>query len=152
VHDTEPRRFESGPAREVFSKKTTRGSDTSPRRSTPNSYKQRRRLKSRPLAEKIILSVHTGLRRGSLFHLRWDQVDFLNRVLRIPQTKSGRPHAVPLNATVLTTRGSHLRARKGQQKGNVPLRAWGDRRKWWNFRKEVARRTGRFPQLIREAA
>jgi integrase len=35
------------------------------------------------LAEKIILSVHTGLRRGSLFHLRWDQVDFLNRVLRI---------------------------------------------------------------------
>jgi integrase len=30
-------------------------------------------------------------------------VDFLNRVLRIPRTKSGRPHAVPLNATVLTT-------------------------------------------------
>jgi integrase len=55
------------------------------------------------LAEKIILSVHTGLRRGSLFHLRWDQVDFLNRVLRIQRTKSGRPHALPLNATVLTT-------------------------------------------------
>ena len=30
-------------------------------------------------------------------------VDFLNRVLRIPRTKSGRPHALPLNATVLTT-------------------------------------------------
>jgi integrase len=55
------------------------------------------------LAEKIILSVHTGLRRGSLFRLRWDEVDFLNRVLRIPRTKSGRPHAVPLNATVLAT-------------------------------------------------
>ncbi len=55
------------------------------------------------LAEKIILSVHTGLRRGSLFHLRWDQVDFLNRVLRIQRTKSGRPHALPLDATVLTT-------------------------------------------------
>ena len=55
------------------------------------------------LAEKIILSVHTGLRRGSLFYLRWDQVDFLNRVLRIQRTKSGRPHAMPLNATVLTT-------------------------------------------------
>ena len=37
------------------------------------------------LAEKIILAVHTGLRRGSLFHLRWDQVDFLNRVVRIHQ-------------------------------------------------------------------
>ena len=55
------------------------------------------------LAEKIILSVHTGLRRGSLFHLRWDHVDFLNRVLRIQRTKSGRPHALPLNATGLTT-------------------------------------------------
>ena len=41
------------------------------------------------LAEKIILSVHTGLRRGSLFHLRWDNVDFLNRVVRIQRTKSG---------------------------------------------------------------
>ena len=39
----------------------------------------------------------------SLFHLRWDSVDFLNRVVRIPRTKSGRPHAGPLNATVLTT-------------------------------------------------
>jgi integrase len=55
------------------------------------------------LAEKIILSVHTGLRRGSLFHLRWDYVDFLNRVVRVPRTKSGRPHAFPLNSTVLTT-------------------------------------------------
>ena len=61
-------------------------------------------IKTSPfLAEKIVLSVHTGLRRGSLFHLRWDQVDFLNRVLRIQRTKSGRPHALPLNATVLTT-------------------------------------------------
>jgi len=55
------------------------------------------------LAEKIILSVHTGLRRGNLFSLRWDYVDFLNRVVGIPRTKSGRPPAVPLNATVLTT-------------------------------------------------
>jgi integrase len=30
-------------------------------------------------------------------------VDSLNRVLRIPRTKSGRPPAVPLNGTVLTT-------------------------------------------------
>jgi integrase/recombinase XerD len=52
------------------------------------------------LAEKIILALHTGLRRGSLFGLRWEHVDFLNKVLRIPRTKSGRPHAVPLNATV----------------------------------------------------
>ena len=61
-------------------------------------------IKTSPfLAEKIILSVHTGLRGGSLFYLRWDCVDFLNRVVRISRTKSGRPYAVPLNTTVLTT-------------------------------------------------
>ena len=30
-------------------------------------------------------------------------MDFLNRVVRIPRTKSGRPHAVPLDATVVAT-------------------------------------------------
>ncbi len=55
------------------------------------------------LEEKIILAVHTGLRRGSLFNLRWDQVDLANNVIRIPRTKSGRPLSLPLNATALKT-------------------------------------------------
>ena len=55
------------------------------------------------LVEKIVLAAHTGLRRGSLFGLRWDQIDFVNRVMRIPRTKSGRPLSVPLNATALST-------------------------------------------------
>ena len=55
------------------------------------------------LEEKIILAVHTGLRRSSLFNLRWDQIDFANRVLRIPRTKSGRPLSMPLNATTIST-------------------------------------------------
>lgn len=52
--------------------------------STPSPY----------LVEKIVLAAHTGLRRGSLFNLRWDQMDLENRVLRIPRTKSGRPLSV----------------------------------------------------------
>lgn len=55
------------------------------------------------LVEKIILALHTGLRRGSLFHLRWEQIDFLNKLIRIPRTKSGRPHSVPLSRTALLT-------------------------------------------------
>jgi integrase len=55
------------------------------------------------LVEKIVLAAHTGLRRGSLFSLRWDQIDFANRVMRIPRTKSGRPLSVPLNQTALDT-------------------------------------------------
>ena len=55
------------------------------------------------LAERITLAIHTGLRRGNLFCLRWDQVDFLNQVLRVPRTKSNHPHAVPVNKTALET-------------------------------------------------
>ena len=55
------------------------------------------------LPEKIILSVHTGLRRGSLFNLKWDHVDFLNSVIRIPRTKSGHPHSIPLNKSAVVT-------------------------------------------------
>ena len=64
----------------------------------------RRTIKTSPyLEEKLVLAAHTGLRRGSLFNLRWDQLDFANRVMRIPRTKSGRPLSLPLNATALAS-------------------------------------------------
>ncbi len=55
------------------------------------------------LVEKIVLATHTGLRRGSLFNLRWEQIDLANRVMRIPRTKNGRPLSVPLNGTAVAT-------------------------------------------------
>ena len=57
------------------------------------------------LADKITLAIHTGLRRGNLFGLQWDQIDFPNQVLRVPRTKANHPHAVPLNKTSLETLG-----------------------------------------------
>jgi len=48
----------------------------------------------------IILDLNTGLRRRNLLSLRWDQVDFKRRIIRIEsRTKSGRPHNLPLNDT-----------------------------------------------------
>ena len=63
----------------------------------------KRNVRSPFLAEKITLAVHTGLRRGNLFDLHWDQVDLLNQVLRVPRTKANHPHAVPLNETAMAT-------------------------------------------------
>ena len=63
------------------------------RANTPSPY----------LEEKIVLATHTGLRRGSLFDLRWEQIDLASSVMRIPRTKSGRPLSVPLNATAKAT-------------------------------------------------
>ncbi len=70
--------------------------------STPSPY----------LEEKIVLAAHTGLRRGSLFNLRWDQIDFANAVMRIPRTKSGRPLSLPLNVTAKTTLQKLFEARE----------------------------------------
>jgi integrase len=48
----------------------------------------------------IVLDVNTGLRRRNILYVRWDQVDFKRRIIRIEsRTKSGRPHNLPLNDT-----------------------------------------------------
>ena len=48
----------------------------------------------------IVLDVNTGLRRRNILDLRWDQVDFKRRLIRIEsRTKNGRPHNLPLNDT-----------------------------------------------------
>jgi integrase len=55
------------------------------------------------LREAIELAVHTGLRRGNLLSLRWEWIDWLSGVVRVPHTKSGKPH-VPLNETARGSR------------------------------------------------
>lgn len=43
----------------------------------------------------------TGQRRTEVRRMRWEDVDFERELWTIPRTKSGRPHIVPLNATLL---------------------------------------------------
>ena len=43
----------------------------------------------------------TGLRQGEQFGLLWEQVDFANHVLKIPESKDGKHRFVPLNQAAL---------------------------------------------------
>lgn len=61
----------------------------------------------------IWLYLLTGLRKTELLEARWENVDLIRREIRLPDTKSGRPHDVPLSAGAI-----HLLRLLPRQEGN----------------------------------
>jgi integrase len=53
-------------------------------------------LSNRTVRDYLVLLVFTGLRRGEGARLRWADIDFEGRTLTVANTKSGRPHTLPL--------------------------------------------------------
>lgn len=51
----------------------------------------------RPL---VLAAIHTGLRRGELLRLRWEDVDFYSGTLTVRQAKSGEGRRLPMNGVV----------------------------------------------------
>lgn len=49
----------------------------------------------------VLLSLLLGTRKNELLRARWDQVSFEQRTLRLPETKNGRVHSVPLSSAAL---------------------------------------------------
>jgi integrase len=54
----------------------------------------------RPL---VIVALHTGMRRGELANLRWQDVDFHTRTLVVRESKSGEGRRMPMNRVVAAT-------------------------------------------------
>jgi len=64
-----------------------------------NSEEEQRLLKSsvdyhRPI---IKVAIHSGMRRGEILNLKWQNVDLEKRELRVTNTKSGKARLVPVN-------------------------------------------------------
>jgi integrase len=64
----------------------------------------------------VLTALHTGMRKGEILNLRWDQVDFDNREIKVENTKSGKPRSIPINDLLCAT----LRNEK-RQTGNSPF-------------------------------
>ncbi len=52
---------------------------------------------NRGAANIMRLALFTGMRRGELFRLRWNHVDFRNGIITLVDTKSGRDRRIPMN-------------------------------------------------------
>ena len=50
----------------------------------------------------VELALATAMRRGELFSLTWDQIDFTRRTARLPLTKNGTARTVPLSTVAIT--------------------------------------------------
>ena len=62
-----------------------------------------RLLSASPIYLKPILvaALNTGMRRGEIFNLKWDQVDFSQRTIKATNTKSGKNRIIPINWLLL---------------------------------------------------
>lgn len=51
----------------------------------------------------IILALHTGMRRGEIFKLKWNDIDFNKHFIYVKETKSNVMRKVPMNSFVADT-------------------------------------------------
>ena len=56
----------------------------------------------------LIVALNTGMRKGEILRLRWNDIDFENQFISLWETKSNRPRKIPMSGLVAET----LRARK----------------------------------------
>lgn len=56
-----------------------------------------RRAHLRPI---VLIALHTGMRRGEILSLRWEQVDFSRNSIQLLRTKSGKPRSIPMNKVI----------------------------------------------------
>lgn len=51
----------------------------------------------------VIAALHTGFRRGELFHLTWQDVDFKQGIIRVVNAKNGERRELPMTDTLQDT-------------------------------------------------
>lgn len=58
----------------------------------------------------VMIAIETGMRRGEIVGMRWQDVDLARRIVSIPHTKTGRPRVIPLTARASAILSAQVRA------------------------------------------
>jgi len=51
----------------------------------------------------LITALHTGMRRGEILNLKWNDVDLENRIVTVQDSKSGKKRMIPMDDTLYET-------------------------------------------------
>lgn len=49
----------------------------------------------------LIVALNTGMRKGEILRLKWQDIDLENRIILVKKTKSGEPRTLPINSRLL---------------------------------------------------
>ncbi len=83
----------------------------------------------RPL---VFVALHTGMRKGELLTLKWCNVDFEKRIIKVEETKSKKMRFIPVNS-VLFDELSSLKLKRGTEQRVFPFKyvqkAWENARR-----------------------
>src|SRR5687768_9028455 len=61
----------------------------------------------------VVLAIGTGMRRGDLFKLTWERIDFQRGLIYVPNSKTGKDYSVPMNEDVRSTLQQIRRSTRG---------------------------------------
>ena len=109
----------------------------------------RSKAKSRHLEAIIITALNTGMRKGEILHLKWENVDFKNGYIIVVETKNGEIRKIPMNEQLT------MALKKVKDKNSSPEyvfsengKSYGDvKTGWWKALKEVKIENFRFHDM-----
>ncbi|MCX6822354.1 MAG: tyrosine-type recombinase/integrase [Candidatus Aenigmarchaeota archaeon] len=63
----------------------------------------------------LTVALHTGIRRGEILDLRWQNVDLLKRLIRVVKSKNGEKRSIPMSNTLFNVfKGMNVRDISGR--------------------------------------
>jgi integrase len=104
--------------------------------------------KSQHLEPIIKTALNTGMRKMEILLLRWPNVDFKTRNIRVEETKSGEPRIVPLNKELTEVLESAKKVSKGEYVFSNNGKPYTDvKTGWWRTLKRAGIEDFRFHDL-----